>query len=242
MRVPLAFVIAVAATLLVGCGTRTESTAPDPQPSATASPSTAGFEMTGDEAASLGYSSGLSYDSVSVLVVRGGTPRQVAKILGADLSRTVQPENADLLPGERTVWSLRRIDGGVLGVELTGYGDPTRAALAELSALGGSAAVVRDDIDARTRFAAATDGALVFDEDEYDFVDDPALYPGHLRSIARRAWVDLSKPLAHTEEDPVAVGLGLITAHTGLTFSLAEIEATAAKSGFSAPTLVYITQ
>ncbi|MFS3129085.1 hypothetical protein ACLM5J_11855 [Nocardioides sp. Bht2] len=243
MRVPLTFAIALGATLLVGCATGTETTARDPQPEAPAAPSALGFEMTGNEAAPLDYSSpGLPYDSVSVLVVRGARPRQVAKILGADLSRTVHPDEVDLLPEERTVWSFRRIDGGVLAVELTGYGDPTRSALAKLSAIGGSAAVVRDDIDAITRFAAATDGALVFDGDEYAFVDDPALYPDHLRSIASRAWVDLSKPLTDTEEDPFTVGLELITAHTGLTFGMAEIESTAERSGFSAPTLVYITE
>ena len=61
------------------------------------------------------------------------------------------------------------VPGGVLAIELSGYGDPSTADLASLSTSGASA-VVRCNIQAHDRFGCARAGELVFDDDEFTYV------------------------------------------------------------------------
>ncbi|GAA1112931.1 hypothetical protein GCM10009668_38450 [Nocardioides dubius] len=164
-------------------------------------------------------------------------PRPVAAL---DPTQPTPQDRVDL-DGDHTAWSFHEIAGGVVGVEPTGYGDPTRKVLVALSRIGGSAAVVRDDIDAMVRFGAATDGALVFDDDEYDYVE-PRHFPRHLRALASRAWVDLDQPLDDQVEDAFTIGREMVSVHTGLKVTDADIEAASAAPGYQSPALGYVEE
>src|SRR5689334_18946528 len=91
-------------------------------------------------------------ESLSVVVVSGATRDTVLAGLGADLANPVE-DAWDTSP-ETTAWAAVEVPGGVLAIELTGYGDPSTADLLSLSA-DGAAAVVRSNIQAHDRFGCA---------------------------------------------------------------------------------------
>src|SRR3954451_19839161 len=99
-----------------------------------------------------------STESLTVLVVRGRSRPETAEILGVDLAAH---GDVDDFPEHGSVWSLLEIPEGVLGIERTGYGDPTVRALRELSGGGCAAAVVRHNIQAHLRFGGARDGDVL---------------------------------------------------------------------------------
>ena len=119
------------------------------------------------------------FDSLTVLVVAGRSRDEVAHALGVDLDAPVDdPWEGE---GQTTGWALVDLPSGVLAIEPTGYGDPTRAALVELSRDGCAAAVVRTNIQAHDRFGCARDGELLFDDDEYTYIEEPESVPAELR-------------------------------------------------------------
>lgn len=156
-------------------------------------------------------------DGATVLVVRGATVEEVVRALGGVVPDAVPEHEWD---GDELLWSTYRlttIDGGVLATEDTGYADPSNSALVELSQGGRAAAVVRDNIQAHCRFGCARDGQLVFDNDEYTFLEDHSGVPDELRPLFGLAWVDLTDDaLEPIEDDSTAVGLAMAEVITGL--------------------------
>jgi hypothetical protein len=172
-------------------------------------------------------------ESLTVLVVSGATREAVLTGLGADLSRPV--EDAWDVEGDSTAWAAVDVPGGVLAVELTGYGDPSSADLTSLSEAG-AAAVVRCNIQAHYRFGCARAGGLVFDDDEFIYIDDRGRVPGELRRLFDAAWVDLDDDSEEGEE-PFATGLAMAELVTGLELTEDQVAAVLESEFFWAPSL-----
>ena len=166
-------------------------------------------------------------ESLTVVTVAGMTRDDVLAQLGADLSDPV-PDGWDD-DEESTAWAAIDVPGGVVAVELTGYGDPSRADLAALSRQG-AAAVVRSNIQAHYRFGCAEGGDLVFDDDEYVYVSDRSQVPHRLRALFDAAWVDLDEG-EDDEADPLATGLAMAEVVTGVTIAGEQV-ASLLESGF----------
>ncbi|MFN8192748.1 MAG: DUF6461 domain-containing protein [Nocardioidaceae bacterium] len=176
-------------------------------------------------------------ESVTVLFVRGMSRTQVAADLRADLAVRVEDPWGN---GEsQTGWAIHEIPGGVLAIEQTGYGDPSLEALGALSK-GGAAAVVRSNVQAHVRFGCARDGAVLFDDNEYMYVEDPAAVPQELRSLFDLVWDDLEDDDLDDEgPDGFVVGLAMAGLVTGVEISGGDVEAAIESGFFAAPALVY---
>ena len=130
----------------------------------------------------------------------------------------------------------------MLAVETTGYGDPTLAALKALSGKDGAAAVVRHNVQAHLRFGCARNGELLFDDDEYMYVDDPDVVPRELRPLFDLAWDDLEGDEDDDDEgtDGFAVGLAMAEFVTGIELTSDSVtEVCTRQTFFLAPGLVY---
>ena len=176
-------------------------------------------------------------ESLTVLVVSGRTREEVAAALGVDLAGTApDPGVSEDLTG----WSFLDITGGVLATEITGYGDPSLESLQRLSADGRAAAVVRGNIQGHYRFGYARDGAVLFDDDEYTWVDDRDVVPDEIRALFDLAWDDPdSEEMDEDAPDSMAVGLAMGETVTGLRITRADAEAVTTGPAFPGPMLVY---
>jgi hypothetical protein len=180
-------------------------------------------------------------ESLTVLVVAGRSRDQVARTLGVDLGTpTGDPWAGD----KSTGWALMNLPSGVLAIEPTGYGDPTNAALVELSSDGGAAAVTRSNIQAHHRFGCARDGELLYDNDEYVYEENLEVVPAEIRSLFDLAWVDLDAEDDDEDDDgdwtdPLAVGLAMAEVVTGIERTAAQAAGVDADGFFVAPGLVY---
>jgi hypothetical protein len=179
-------------------------------------------------------------ESLTVLVASGVTRDAVLAGLGADLSSPV--EDAWDTDERSTAWAAVEVPGGVVAVELSGYGDPSLAILAALSKAG-AAAVVRGNIQAHHRFGCARAGELAFDDDEFIYLDDPGRVPAELRPLFDAAWNDLEDEDedADGEEraDPFASGLAMAELVTGLELTEDQVAAVLESDFFLAPSLRY---
>ena len=112
----------------------------------------------------------------------------------------------------------------MLAVEITGFGDPSKADLVALS-MSGAASVVRSNILAHYRFGCARAGELLFDADEYIFVEDLDAVPAELQDMFRLVCDDLADEPNHVEHrDPFAVGLAMCEVVTGLEVSADHVQ------------------
>lgn len=102
-------------------------------------------------------------ESLTLLVVAGATRDCVARALEVDLHEPVSHPWDEKHDAGYAAWALVEIDGGVLGVEHTGYGDPTVAALREMASHGHAAAVVRGNPQAELRVGCVRDDEVLFD-------------------------------------------------------------------------------
>lgn len=102
-------------------------------------------------------------ESLTLLVVAGATRDCVARALEVDLHEPVGHPWDNKYGADFSAWALVEIDGGVLGVEHTGYGEPTAEALREMSRDGCAAAVVRGNTQADLHFGSACDDQVAFD-------------------------------------------------------------------------------
>lgn len=159
----------------------------------------------------------IDQESVTYLVVAGATRETVAEALGLDLARSVEPEtvNDDV---DFSAYALAEVLGGVIAMESTGYADPTNDALVSLSSDGRSAAVTRSNIQAHVRFGCARDGVLLFDNDEYTFLDAQDLdsVPAEIRPLFDLAWEDLDEDVEVKDVNTLAVGLAMAEVMTGV--------------------------
>jgi hypothetical protein len=180
----------------------------------------------------------LSVGDQSTLVVRGASVQEVVDALGGVPLDDV-PE--DELNGDEPIWAaytLTVIQGGVLAAEDTGYADPPSSVLVALSKDGRAAAVVRNDIQAHCRFGCARDGELLFDNDEYTFLEDRDSVPQDLRQLFDLAWVDLTGDGSDPQEDSTAVALAMAEVVTGIRLTAADF----ANLEGSDPTVVAVRQ
>jgi Family of unknown function (DUF6461) len=188
----------------------------------------------------------LDTESLTVLVVAGKSRAQVLQILEIDLETEVPDGDSDDL--EVTGWALADIPGGVLGIEHTGYGDPTLNKLRELSEDGGAVAVVRHNVMAHLRFGCARDGELLFDDDEFMYTDHPDTVPAALRELFDLVYDDLetddSGNTDNTDEagedaNPFAVGLAMAETITGIRLIVDDITTVQSSGYFAGPTQDY---
>lgn len=180
-------------------------------------------------------------EGLTVLTVSGRSRDQVAAALDTDLSKPVDDGWSD--DENQTAWAILEVSGGVLAVESTGYGDPTLAALRALSENGGAAAVVRSNIQAHLRFGCARNGELLFDDDEYMYIDDPHVVPEELRPLFDLAWDDLEGGATEEDEegpDGFVVGLAMAELITGVEVTSDQVAALYQSGFFAAPSLVYV--
>lgn len=176
------------------------------------------------------------FEEGTLLVVTGASVDEVADALEADRAGTIDP--AELTATEaptHALYSFVQLADGVLAAEDTGYADPPIRALVALSAGGRSAAVVRDNIQAHTRFACSRDGALLFDADEYVFVEDRSGVPAELRALFDRAWVDLDAEDEDEAENPLAVALAMAELVTGIEVTVEDVERAASRDAVRLP-------
>lgn len=176
-------------------------------------------------------------EAITVLVAAGATQQEVADALGIDLAAdpTEWPEADD---EQFSAYALADVPGGVVAVETSGYADPTLAALRRLSAGGRSVAVVRDNIQAHLRFGCARDGEIVFDDDEFMYVDDPTRMPAELRPLFDTVWTD-GEHEPDEDVEPLAVALAMAEVVTGVPLT-AEDWQLVADSGYRiVPSRVY---
>jgi hypothetical protein len=180
-------------------------------------------------------------ESLTLLVVAGASRDCVARALAVDLHEPVGHPWDEDHDTDFAAWALVEIDGGVLGVEYTGYGDPTVDALRAMSRDGGSVAVVRSNIDAQLRFGCARDAKVLFDAHEYRYVDDPDAVPGELRPLFDLVHDDLESDEAEPDDAPdgVVVGLAMAEVVTGLELTSQEALLLASAQFFKGPSLVY---
>jgi len=178
-------------------------------------------------------------DSLTVLIVAGSSREQVAAVLDVDLGKPADDAASD--EEESTAWAISEISGGVLAVESTGYGDPTLTALRALAENGGASAVVRNNAQGHLRFGCARDGELLFDDNEYMYIEDPSVVPPELRPLFDLAWDDL-EDLDSDDEGPdgFAVGLAMAEAITGVEVTTDQVAMAYEGEGFAAPSLVYV--
>jgi len=167
----------------------------------------------------------LDFEELTVLVVAGASVEDVRAVVLAEAGLGADDDVND---DEVSFYGFVDVDGGVLAMEHTGYADPTVAALLRLSAGGRSAAVVRDNIQAHLRFGAARDGALLFDDDEFTFIDaaERSRVPDELRPLFDLAWVDVDSDdeVDDDEGNPIAVALAMAEAVTGVVLTADDVE------------------
>lgn len=108
-------------------------------------------------------------ESLTVLVAAGVSRDCVARALHVDLHEPVGHPWDSKYGDDFSAWALVEIDGGVLAVEHSGDGEPTVAALREMSRDGGAAAVVRGNPRAEPRFGSARDDQVLYDGAADDF-------------------------------------------------------------------------
>jgi hypothetical protein len=156
---------------------------------------------------------GLDAESLTFLVVAGATRDQVAATLGLDLTRPVEPWTSDGV--DFTDYALGDFPGGVVAIELSGYGDPSLDELRALSAYG-SAAVARSNIQAHCRFGLARAGDVVFDDDEFVFIDDPGRVPADLQDLFRLVWTDPDADEDDAEGSWLEVAMAMVERATGI--------------------------
>jgi hypothetical protein len=169
-------------------------------------------------------------ESLTLLVVAGATRDCVARALDVDLHAPVTHPWDEDDDTDFAAWALVEIDGGVLGVEYTGYGDPTVDALRAMSRDGGVAAVVRSNVEDHLRFGCARDAEVLFDASKHLSVDDPDDVPGELRPL-----YDL---VNDEQSDAFVVGLAMAEVVTGLELTSQEALLLASAQFFRGPSLV----
>lgn len=168
----------------------------------------------------------LELEAQTILAVAGASVDEVKAVVLAEAA--LPTAGARLGDDEVSAYAFVEVEGGVLAIEHTGYADPSVAALVQLSSGGRTAVVVRDNIQAHVRFACARDGALLFDDDEYIFIDDEdrSRVPDELRPLFDLAWIDVEAD-DHDEDDeadPTGVALAMSELATGIVLTAEDFE------------------
>ncbi len=171
-------------------------------------------------------------ESLTVLVVAGASRDAVARALDVDLHEPVGHPWDDKQGADYSAWALVEIDGGVLGVEYTGYADPSLTALEAMTRGGGAAAVVRSNLQSHVRFGCARDAEVLFDAHEFRYVDESAGVPAELRQLFDQVRDD-------DAIGGVAVALAMAEVVTGLELTYDEAMLVNAAQFFRGPSTAY---
>ena len=143
-------------------------------------------------------------------------PMTVAEAQARLLGPTPTPaKRRDFTSATRSAYGFAQVGEAVVAWEQSGFADPPRRLLAELSRDGAVSAVATDNIEAMTRFGYARDGQVVFDDYEYAFVDSLDEIPAEVRDLARLAWSGLEGPMVETA-DWFAVAMAMSEKVTGV--------------------------
>ena len=169
----------------------------------------------------------------------------VGKILHVDLGIEVPDGESD--DESVTGWALADIAGGVVGIEHTGYGDPTLEMLRELSRARWRGRRRTDNVMAHLRFGCARDGELLFDDDEFMYTEDADSVPTELRELFDLVYDDLESDEDEDNQnedgpDPFAVGLAMVQKFTGISLDGDDADAAEAASYWAGPTQKYPTE
>jgi hypothetical protein len=183
-------------------------------------------------------------ESVTYFLVSGATREEVAAALGADLTvGAIEPDSEELLDDQdHSAYAFAEVTGGVLAMETTGFADPSNATLRELSRGGRTAAVARSNILGHVRFGYARNGEIVFDENEYMYVEDFDAFPEEVRELAELTWDDLEGDLDDDGPDGLAVAMAMAVQVTGVTVTADDLVATYRGGFFRTPSLVYSSE
>jgi hypothetical protein len=156
-------------------------------------------------------------ESLTVILVAGGTRADVLRVLGADPVSNGEPY-PDEGDDDHSAYAACEVQGGVFAMEHSGYADPSPSVLAALSELGGAAAVTRSNIQAHERFGCARDGVVLFDDNEFKYVeaDEREAVPAELRELFDSAWVDLDADDDVYQPVEGFVGYAMAAVHTGV--------------------------
>jgi hypothetical protein len=188
-------------------------------------------------------SAGIDGESLSVVLVRDGTRAKVLDLLGAEAETNGQ-HDPDLEDDDYSAYALAEVQGGVIAFEHTGYADPSPRVLAALSELGGAAAVTRSNIQAHERFGCATDGVLVFDADEFMYVeeDEKDALPRELLPMFESVWVDLGDDGDDGDHEDAGgfVGYAMAAKHTGVVVTSDDLRRAVQQGYHRVPTLTYL--
>lgn len=137
------------------------------------------------------------------------------RLLGPNPRLATAADEKAQMNAEISFYTFFQVGDGVLAYEDTGFADPPKRVLAELSRDGAVSAVATENIEAMTRFGYARDGEVVFDAFEYAFVPDINEIPAEVRDLAALAWDDLQGPMVETA-DWFAVALAMSEKITGV--------------------------
>lgn len=138
-----------------------------------------------------------------------------ARLLGPNPRPATAADEKAVMNGRLSAYTFLQVGDGVLAFEDTGFADPPRRLLAELSRDGAVSAVATDNIEGMIRFGYARDGEVVFDAFEYAFVEDLDEIPAEVRDLAALAWDDLEGPMVETA-DWVTVAMAMSEKVTGV--------------------------
>jgi hypothetical protein len=183
---------------------------------------------------------GVDDESLTILIVQGATRVEVAAALGMDLD-SEPATDAEWDDPDFSAYAIGDISGGVVAMEHTGYADPTLDVLRQLSSGGRSAAVMRGNIQAHYRFGCARDGVVLFDDDEYTFIeDDKSRVPQEIRALFDGVWTDVSADIdVDSDKDIAGTGLAMAEVITGLRLTSDDLQRAADAGYRTAPALLY---
>jgi hypothetical protein len=177
-------------------------------------------------------------ESVTVLTVTGGDRESVAAGLDVDLSDSAEPFSWD--DGRHTSWSIHEVAGGVVAFELSGFGDPSLAALRALSSNGGAAAVVRSNVLHRLRFGCARNGRVLFDDGDFAYRPTADGVPDEVRELFDSVLVGRDiDGYAENGRDGFAAALAMAEIITGVGVPEEHARGINGFSYYRAPSLTY---
>ena len=192
-----------------------------------------------DEYAEIVESAGLDSESLTIVLVAGGSRDEVLRLLGAEAAA-----GADTFADSEThsAYAATDVRGGVVALEHSGYADPSPRVLAALSSLGGTAAVSRSNIQGNVRFGCARDGDLVFDSNEFMYVEEDERddVPSELRPLFDSVWDDLESD--DVPEDTTGdVGLAMAALWTGVSPTTDDLRRAVGQGYHRTPSMTYFT-
>lgn len=178
----------------------------------------------------------IDLESLTVVLVRGGTRADVLRLLDAQPQSNGKPYPT-LEDNDYSEYAAAEVQGGVVAFEHTGYADPSTRVLSALSELGGATAATRSNIQAHERFGCAQNGSVEFDAHEFMYVDESEKnrVPSQLRPMFDAACTALD---TDTEADGFH-GCAMAAVYTGVVVTSDDLERAVSLGYHKVRTLTY---